>query len=340
MDNLTHTLTGIALAQAGLKHKTRFATLALIIASNLPDVDIVTAAGGSITYLKYHRGITHSLLGLTVLAAILAIVLYIAGRRAAPKKNTPLVSLKWLFLVCWIGAACHVLMDFTNAYGVRPFLPFSGHWYALDIMPIIGPWLLLFLVLGLCVPGVLRLVTEEVGARKGATRAIRNGAIFSLCAMVALWGLRGFAHQRALGLLGAHTYGGENPIRLGAFPTALNPFAWTGIVETDATYYILDAGALGNNVRVEDATILRKPESSPPLTVAQETAAAKSFVSFARFPYAVVYGEEEGDRVFIRDLRFASTNSQYWSFVLEVDLNRSLRVTRQTFAFRMPKPLY
>ncbi|HEX5484281.1 MAG TPA: metal-dependent hydrolase, partial [Terriglobia bacterium] len=65
MDNLTHTLVGIALGQAGLKRKSRYAMLALIIGSNLPDADIVTALHGGVDYLKNHRGITHSLLGLT-----------------------------------------------------------------------------------------------------------------------------------------------------------------------------------------------------------------------------------------------------------------------------------
>jgi hypothetical protein len=36
MDNLCHTLTGAALAEAGLKHRTRFASAALMIAANLP----------------------------------------------------------------------------------------------------------------------------------------------------------------------------------------------------------------------------------------------------------------------------------------------------------------
>ena len=63
MDNLTHTLTAVALSHAGLRRKTRFATLTLIAAANLPDVDIISRFWGSATYLKYHRGFTHSILG-------------------------------------------------------------------------------------------------------------------------------------------------------------------------------------------------------------------------------------------------------------------------------------
>ncbi|MDE3179578.1 MAG: metal-dependent hydrolase [Acidobacteriota bacterium] len=340
MDNVTHTLVGIALAQAGLKRKTRFALLGLIIASNLPDADVVSAASGGIAYLKYHRGITHSLIGLTALAAILAFFLYFCARRIRPGKGSPPLSLKWLFLACWAGTACHVLMDFTNAYGIRPFLPFSSRWYALDIMPIIGLWLLLFLALGLGLPLILGLVTEEVGAKKGAAHAARNGAIFSLCAMAALWGLRGFSHQRALGLLSAHTYGGENLVRLGAFPEFLNPFDWTGVAETDDEYFVLETSALADNVNVEDAEVFRKPAPSPALAAAQKTSGARIFLSFARFPFAAIYSEEEGSQVYIRDLRFASSGSHNWNFVLEVKLGQSMQVLDQTFSFRMRKPEY
>lgn len=338
MDNLTHTLAGIALAQAGLKRKTRFAMLGLIIASNIPDADVVMAVGGRLDYLKYHRGITHSLIGLTAIAAIVAIIVYLLRRRARPRKNAPPLRLKWLFLVCWIGTACHVLMDYTNSYGIRPFLPFSGRWVALNIMPIIGPWLLAVLILGLCVPVVLGLVTEEQGARRGVSHAARNGAVFSLCAMVALWGLRGLARQKAMGLLSAHDYGGEIPGRLGAFPTALNPFAWNGVAETGGAYYLLRVSALASNAPVEDAEVLRKPPASAALDAAESSSAAKIFLNFARFPYATVFTEDTGEQVIIRDLRFASTGSQSWNFVLQISLNRSMHITQQTFSFSIPRP--
>ena len=44
MDNLCHTLTGAAFAEAGLKTHTRFGTAAHVIAANLPDADVVALA--------------------------------------------------------------------------------------------------------------------------------------------------------------------------------------------------------------------------------------------------------------------------------------------------------
>lgn len=189
MDNLTHTLTAVALSQAGLNRKTRFATLTLILGSNLPDIDFVSMLGGAATCLKYHRGITHSILGGAVLASVLGAAVYFLGRKSAPKKAAPPLDLRWLLAAAWIAVGSHILMDFTNSYGVRPFLPFSGRWYAWDIMFIVDPLLLVLLAAGLTLPALFRLITEEVVRRKPASVAARFSASArcSRCGGFATW---------------------------------------------------------------------------------------------------------------------------------------------------------
>ena len=120
MDNLTHTLTGLALARAGLGEATRGATAALLIASNLPDVDVVTWLGGTATYLHHHREVTHSVVGAPVLALALAVVLRLAfaGARFLP------------LLLCSLGGvAGHVFMDLWTSYGTRALSPFLATRY-------------------------------------------------------------------------------------------------------------------------------------------------------------------------------------------------------------------
>ncbi|MGH9356882.1 MAG: metal-dependent hydrolase [Terriglobia bacterium] len=334
MDTVTHTLTGIALGQAGLKRKTRYAMLALIIGSNLPDIDVVTAVRGSVHYLNCHRGITHSLIGLTALAALLTSAITLCAGRARPRREGNLLNVKWLFFVCWIATACHVLMDYTNDYGIRPFLPWSGRWMALDIMPIMDPWVLLFLLFGLGLPAILWLVAEEVGVQRAKRPAGRTGALLALCAVVALGGIRGLAHRRAEQMLDARLYNGENPARLGAFPVTFDPFEWNGLAETRTSYFLLRLNTLAPDARAGDAEVLNKPLPSPVLAAARATQTAKIFMNFARFPWATVDQTEEGYEVRLRDLRFASRGPAPAAFVAQIDLDRELRVRRQTFAFR------
>jgi inner membrane protein len=332
MDILTHTLTAVAISHAGLNRKTRYATLTVVAGANLPDIDLATRFWGSATYLKYHRGITHSILGVTVLALLLAWTVYALGRKAERRSGPPLAR-GWLLLAAWLGTASHLLLDFTNSYGIRPLLPFSSRWYAWDIMFIFDPLLLTLLVLGLGVPAILRLVSEEVGARSGG---LRRGAVFSLCVLAALWGLRDLAHRRVLGQMEGHTYSQQDAQRLGAFPSPTNPFAWTGVVETDSSFHVLPANALENDVDPRSARVFHKPGPSPALEAARKTRTAAVFSDFARFPWAQVEEGEDGFAVTLRDLRFFSRLARRRGFVVEIELDKNLRVRSESFSFWTP----
>lgn len=331
MDNLTHTLTGFALSQAGLKRKTRYAAWALVIGSNLPDVDGVTRFWGSAAYLKYHRGITHSILGAAVLAGVLAAVLYALGKRAAPPRpGHPALNARWLCALCAIALEGHVLMDFTNSYGVRPFMPFNSHWYAWNIMFIIDPLLLIILIAGFGLPALFRLISEEVGARKPG---FQRGAIAALMATALLWGLRDVARRRAVDMLDSHIYSEQNPVSIGAFPSAANPFEWTGVVETDNAYHVLEADVLAGDVDLDQQRVFYKPAPTPALQAAEKSRTGAIFMGFARYPWARVEESEQGFVVTLEDLRFLSLRSQRQGFVARIVLDKDLRARSQAFSF-------
>jgi inner membrane protein len=332
MDNVTHTLTAVALSQAGFHRKTRFATVALILAASVPDVDVVSSFASSAAYLKYHRGLSHSILGATALAGVVAAAVYFWGRRAAPskKKDVPPLNLRWLALAAWTGAASHVLLDLTNSYGVRLLEPFSSRWFAWDIMSIVDPLLLLILVVGLGAPLLFRVISEEVGARKPG---FEKGAIAALGLMAALWGLRGFAHARVTSLLDSHSYYEENPERLGAFPSPFNPFQWTGVAETESAIHVLPVSALDSDIDMERDRVFHKPDSTPALTIATKAPTAEIFLDFARFPWAEVEDSGEGYDVRILDLRFLSSGSRLQTFTAEIRLDKNLQILSESFSF-------
>lgn len=152
MENLAHTLFGITLAKAGLERATPLATTALVISSNLPDIDVVARLrGGAAYYITYHRGITHSFLGIFLLAALLTLILVYVDRRFR-LRNDPFrrpVRPVRLFLISILGGLGHLFMDWTNVYGIRPLLPFKSKWFYGDLAFIVDPWI--WLILGACV---------------------------------------------------------------------------------------------------------------------------------------------------------------------------------------------
>src|SRR5437868_6536572 len=126
-------LTGACLARAGFNRKTALATTVMVLAAEAPDLDIVTYFRGSMEGFAHHRGIPHTFAGVPLMAAaVLGFVWLIYRWRTKrgwrPKASAP--PLRWglLYLFACIAGVSHLLLDFTNQYGVRPFEPFSYKW--------------------------------------------------------------------------------------------------------------------------------------------------------------------------------------------------------------------
>lgn len=152
MDNLTHSLIGAALGQAGLKRKTGLAMPALIIAANLPDIDAPCAIYG-VESLSMRRGITHGPIALLVLPLVLAGLLiaydrWQARRGKRPEGRLP-VHAGWLVALCYIGILTHPFFDWLNSYGIRLLEPFSHQWFYGDALFIVDPWILAMLGAGI-----------------------------------------------------------------------------------------------------------------------------------------------------------------------------------------------
>jgi len=146
MDNLTHSLVGALIGQAGLKRKTGLAMPALIIGANLPDVDVTCFLWlDRVEHLGFRRGITHGPPAWFLLPLALAGILYgydkwQERRGTRPESRLP-VSFKWLYLLSFIACLTHPAMDWLNVYGIRLLEPFSSTWFYGDVLFIIDIWL-------------------------------------------------------------------------------------------------------------------------------------------------------------------------------------------------------
>ena len=166
MDPLTHTATGLFLSRIGLKRWTPLATPILLLAANAPDIDIVSAAGGSLSYLHYHRHLTHSLLAMPVMAIGTVALVALVARK----------TIHWAgaFFAALIAVATHLLLDLTNTYGIRLFLPFSARWLRLDITNVVDIWIWAVFLVCVVGPYLAALVGSEIASRH--TRRTAAGA--------------------------------------------------------------------------------------------------------------------------------------------------------------------
>jgi inner membrane protein len=301
MDNLTHTLTGLALSQAGLNRWYTRPGLLLIIAANIPDIDIVTIARGSFNYFEYHRGITHAIAMVPVMA-LLPVLLVCAFSRT-------MQGWKAAYVLSVIGVASHLLLDWTNSYRVRFLLPFSSGWFGLDLNSLTDLWIWGVLLLAFLGPLLGRLVSTEIGAKAGAGRGL---ALFALAFILVYDFGRYLTHQRALEILNSRIYQGGAPTRVAAFPiSAGNPFVWAGWVERPEFVMRFSLNLLGEFDPTE-GTIIYKPEPGPALDAARQVFTVRKFLEFAQYPlwHVTPLADPEGARrVDVRDWRFPFTAS-------------------------------
>ncbi|WP_375289489.1 metal-dependent hydrolase [Qipengyuania sp.] len=150
MDNLTHSLVGAAIGQAGLKRKSGLAMPALIIGANVPDVDAscyLWLSGAE--PLAFRRGITHGPIAWIVLPILVAGLLWAwdrwqTRRGTRPQARLP-VHFGWLYALTLLACLTHPALDWLNSYGIRLLEPFSSRWFYGNILFIIDIWLWLLL---------------------------------------------------------------------------------------------------------------------------------------------------------------------------------------------------
>ncbi|MBV9081372.1 MAG: metal-dependent hydrolase [Acidobacteriaceae bacterium] len=321
MDNLTHSLTGLALARAGLNRLSPRGTLLAVLAANAPDIDIAALPFGTLRYFEAHRGYTHTLIALPVMAALCVAIVAGISRGKLP----------WFraWVLCSIAVASHLLLDWTNAYGVRLLLPFSSRWFHADLNSLSDAAILAALVLAAVWPSFAALVSSEIGAR--APRA-RIPAICALVFCLLFDFCRTLMHDRALAQLEARLYGGSLPVTTAALPSAFNLLHWTGVIETSGTFRVLDINVLAD-LDPDSGRVFYKFPADAAIEAASATRPFRYFVYFARFPVwsEQPVAEAEGRRVELSDLRFGSPGTG--SFHCIAIVTRAGQVVRSMFTF-------
>jgi inner membrane protein len=359
MENFAHTLLGLSLAKAGLERATPLATTALVVASNLPDVDVLMRVGGGTSaYLEYHRGFTHSFIGLALLALIITFALTFVDRRFRLRRDhrrRPMRPLR-LFWIAYLGGLGHTFMDFTNNYGVRPLLPFSRRWFYGDIIFVVDPWV--WLILG---STVVWLTTTNSGR---AFFWLAVGIALSLVMMLALqtpangltplpamarvvwfigmgvvvvgallgWGRKGERLARYSLLILAMYYGGMWMTHQSALKQAANPppaeslhqmAAWP----TPANPVLWQAAATSDaaafirtlHLITREGDWLKQPTLDAKFVDAlRQSRDGRVFLDFARFYSASVDESSSGYIITLRDLRF--------DLRLRAELDRDLNI--------------
>lgn len=142
MDSLSQLALGSAVGVAVLGRHAKVWKAALwgAVAGTLPDLDALIDFGDPIRNMTYHRAESHSLLYLSLLAPLLALLaVRLHGKEAGYHR--------WL-LALWLALFTHPLLDWMTVYGTQLGLPFTDTPFGLGSIFIIDPFYTLPLVVG------------------------------------------------------------------------------------------------------------------------------------------------------------------------------------------------
>ncbi|HKV28019.1 MAG TPA: metal-dependent hydrolase [Candidatus Acidoferrales bacterium] len=195
MDPVTHGIAGALIGKAFFANEsprkesrtTRLAIFAATLGAVFPDVDVFANAFSRdpLAIARYHRGFTHSFIGLPIFAAALAWLTRASVRwyaKRAHRDDFSCPSFYMLFLIYAAGIASHIILDGFTSFGTRMLNPFSKDRVAWDFLFIID---FLFTAL-ILLPQLAAWVHQARG--NSTSRAVKT---WGLCTVLTLgaWSL-------------------------------------------------------------------------------------------------------------------------------------------------------
>jgi inner membrane protein len=339
MDPFTHTFTGGLLASSGLKKVVPMATAALLIGANLPDIDIFVSLMGDQASIAHRRGWTHGVLAWAVLPVLLT-----AGLLAYSKFKKTSVSISpWALLgISLIAILSHPLLDWLNNYGVRLLMPFDERWFYGDTLFVVDPWM--WLMLGgayyLITSHTKILHGLWLVFWLGSTAAVLLNQFSSMVTYV-IWGIgllavlfarltinqhyherlaqsalilalfytvaNGVASQRAdAQVLNAMQKQLSEPILdVMVAPMPTDPTRGSVVIELEDSYRVGYWHWLSDSRLTLLPDPIAKNLDEPIVVQAKQALNAERFLTWSRFPFAIIQKTDNGYRVNFEDARYA-----------------------------------
>jgi inner membrane protein len=319
----------------------------MVVAAEIPDIDVLWYFKNPVSGFAHHRGFTHTFLGVPFDAALTLVIIYLywlaRGKRKMAREiddgsHLPWQQPRWgiLFGFACIAGLSHLLLDYTNDYGLRPLDPLNWHWYSWDIVFIVEPVMTIVLIVGLLIPPLFRLINEEIESHEERRRpGGRGGAVFGLVCVLLLWGFRDFEHRGALAQMQTQLYQGAEPLRMSAIPEMVDLFHWHGVVETRNFFALFPVNSWTHEVDPHgEIQIFYKPEETPVTLAAKRSYLGRVYLDWAQYPMTEV--EERaaplgGYTVRIFDLRFYTPGRSPRRLGAVVELDRNLHVVDEYF---------
>jgi inner membrane protein len=324
MDTVTHGLTGWLVARAlpddWKGEHPAIATAVVALGSVLPDADNAASLLGSALYLRVHRGLSHSLLGISVSSLVLALLFACFGKWKDTKR---------LFLLALLGQVSHVALDLLNAYGTQVFQPFSDARLSLDLLFVVDLLFSGIVIAGIALSrggksGRARVAMASLAVYVGiaallhgrAVDLVRDAAVRSGVRVVTASALPqlpsvalpsmdrlGFATPAVASPAEKDHPGSRAAVERRSVPFPAGPFAWNGFVDDGRTFLRAEVDPLAGTLEWKQREL--RCADVPEVRGLRGLSDVETYLWFARFPAVHVTADHGRTEVTFYDMRFS-----------------------------------
>jgi inner membrane protein len=304
MDTLTHGLLGACLAALPLPSwlerrgdqavPARASILASVLAAELPDLDYLLPAKDAVLHtLQAHRGVTHSLVAVPLVALAAALLTKAVFRRA---RLLPLYARALLSV-----PLAHLLPDLWTGWGTRLFLPFSDRRFALDWTMVLDP---------VFTAPLLAAALWASFRRRDFRRAMAVGAAFAAVYLaLRVVSLRSLTHRMQEAYPSAAT--------VDVFPAPFSVMRCRYVARLGASYA---AGYVGWRTPHRESARVPALPGGPLSEALTAVPTVREALAWARFPVVrVVPLARSEQRVEVADLRYHLHGAPTLTFVVTID---------------------
>lgn len=300
MDTATHFVMGVSLAGLANISPTinsdpvlaQSVLLATIIASQAPDFDGVTRFfGGTASYIKNHRGITHSFPALLLWPILISLALVIFY---------PVDYLPQLLLWSFLAVSIHISMDLLNSYGTQVLRPFSNKWVTFNIINIFDPFIFVIHTLAIIIWSI-----DLVNVK------ILFLTTYLLTIFYIIW--RIFVHKQIKGIM-------KQQYKLKGNITILPTIKWSVfniIQETPLQYNI----AIFENGNLEFVDKKVKKKDNNLIKLSKQNSKVQAFLYFSSYAFPEIEETSYGYRIQWIDLRYRFNNHYPFLAITLIDKN-------------------
>ncbi|GAB3042497.1 metal-dependent hydrolase [Virgibacillus ainsalahensis] len=263
-----------------------------VVGSHAPDFDTIFKLKNNATYIRHHRGTSHSIPAVFLWGILISGIIYMI---------VPQVDFLHLWLWTFLAVVIHVFVDIFNAYGTQAYRPFTKKWIAHGFINTFDPYIFFLHIAG-------------IGAWILGANPVYTWVL--MYTVIILYYIKRYLDKREI-VKKIEDYFPESK-QIATSPTMKQNY-WRVAITTDTKYYV---GTVENrHIEIIDEFDKAPLPDSPMMEMAKNDKNISAFLSFSPVYRWEINDYDDFTEIRLTDLRYRSNGYYPFNAVVQIDDN-------------------